>query len=164
MRTGLMRWLSVGVLGAGSVVAGGQIVATPPPIPRAHIYPTVESAQADIKAALLKAKKEHKRVLLDFGGDWCGDCQVLNYYFHQSPNKELLEKNYVLVDVNVGHVDANLDLGEKYGVNLKKGVPALSVLRPDGTVVYGQKGGEFEDMRHMQSSDATTFLEAWKPR
>jgi hypothetical protein len=47
---------------------------------------------------------------------------------------------------------------------LKKGVPAMAVLRPDGTVVYGQKNGEFENMRRMQSSDLTTFLEAWKPQ
>ena len=138
--------------------------AQPMPIPHANIYPDVQAAHTDIHEALIKARKEHKRVLLDFGGDWCGDCQVLNYYMHQSPNKELLEKNYVLVDVNVGHIDQNIEIGDKYGVVLKKGVPALSVLRPDGTVVYAQKNGEFENMRNMQSSDLTTFLEAWKPR
>lgn len=134
------------------------------PIPHAHIFPDVQAAHMDIQAALAKARKEHKRVLLDFGGDWCGDCQVLNYYMHQSPNKELLAKYYVLVDVNIGHIDENIDIGDKYGVVLKKGVPAMAVLRPDGTVVYGQKNGEFKDMRTMQSSDLTTFLEAWKPQ
>jgi thiol:disulfide interchange protein len=136
----------------------------PMPIPHAPIYPDVQTAHMDIQTALAKARKEHKRVLLDFGGDWCGDCQVLNYYMHQSPNKELLEKYYVLADVNIGHIDQNIDIGDKYGVVLKKGVPAMAVLRPDGTVVYGQKNGEFENMRNMQSSDLTTFLEAWKPQ
>jgi len=148
------------MLSVGSIVASGQTVA----IPHAHIFPDVQAARGDIQAALVQARKEHKRVLLDFGGDWCGDCQVLNYYMHQSPNKELLEKYYVLVDVNIGHIDQNIDIGDKYGVVLKKGVPALAVLRADGTVVYGQKNGEFENMRNMQSSDLTTFLEAWKPR
>lgn len=138
-------------------------VATAQPIPHEHIFPEVDAAHMDIQAALAKARKEHKRVLVDFGGDWCGDCQVLNYYMHQSPNRELLDKNYVLVDVNVGHIDQNIDLGDKYGVVLKKGVPALAVLRPDGTVVYGQKNGEFENMRHMESSDLTMFLQTWKP-
>ena len=163
------------VVAASAVLALGTIIAAAPmaaaqmlapqakPIPHAHIYPDVQAAHTDIQAALVKARKEHKRVLLDFGGDWCGDCQVLNFYMHQSPNKELLEKYYVLVDVNIGHIDQNIDLGDKYGVVLKKGVPALSVLKPDGSVVYGQKNGEFENMRQMQSSDLTTFLEAWKP-
>jgi thiol:disulfide interchange protein len=133
------------------------------PIPRAHIYPDVAVAKSDIQAALVKARLEHKRVILDFGGDWCGDCQVLNYYMHQSPNKELLEKNYVLVDVNIGHEDANLDVATKYGVPMPHGVPALVVVDRAGKVVYAQNK-EFSDMRNMQSSDVTTFLEAWKPR
>ncbi len=153
-----MKWAG------GLVMAVAMTVAAQQPIPHAHIYPEVEQAKAEIAAALAKAKVEHKRVIIDFGGDWCGDCQMLNYAFHQAPNDELLKKYYILVDVNVGHIDQNLDLGEKYGVVLKKGVPAMSVVRPDGTVVYAQKGGEFEDFRHMQTSDLTAFLEAWKPQ
>jgi len=161
-----MRAMAAGVvLAAGTWMTAVPVAAAQAgPIPHAHIFPDVGAARGDIQAALEKARAEHKRVLLDFGGDWCGDCQVLNYYMHQSPNKELLEKYYVVVDVNIGHIDQNIDIGDKYGVVLKKGVPALSVLRPNGTVVYAQKNGEFENMRNMQSSDLTTFLEAWKPR
>ena len=132
------------------------------PIPHAHIYPEVEAAPNDIDAALRTAKQEHKRVLLDFGGDWCGDCQVLNLYFHQPENLDLLNKHYVLVDVNVGHFDRNLDLGQKYGVDITHGVPALAVLRADGKPVYSQNGGEFRDMRHMESASVHEFLEKWK--
>ncbi len=146
-----------------ATAAGAQVVSPAIPMPHAQIYPTVEASKAGIEAGLAKAKREHKRVILDFGGDWCGDCQVLNYYFHQSPNQELIAKYYVVVPVNIGHIDQNLDLGEKYGVVLKKGVPALSVVKADGTVVYAQKGGEFEDFRHNQPSDLTAFLEKWKP-
>ncbi len=135
--------------------------ATVQPIPHAHIYPDVSAAGGDIDAALQTAKREHKRVLLDFGGDWCGDCQVLNLYFHQPENQALLEKNYVLVDVNVGRIDQNLEIGAKYGANLKKGVPALAVLQPNGDSLYGQSG-QFSDMRHMESSSVHQFLEQWK--
>ena len=132
------------------------------PLPRAHIFPDVNQAQGDIKAAMATARHEHKRVLLDFGGDWCGDCQVLNLYFHQPDNLKLLNRYFVLVDVNIGHIDQNLDLGEKYGVRLHKGVPALAVLSPGGKVIYGQQGGEFENMRHMDPSSVHDFLEKWK--
>ena len=87
-----------------------------------HIYPTIEAAPADIKAALAEAQRTHRRVLVDFGGDWCGDCQVLDIYAHQSPNDELLAKYFVKVNVNVGHIDANLDIGEKCGVVDRKSV------------------------------------------
>jgi thiol:disulfide interchange protein len=130
---------------------------------RAHIYPGVSAAKSDIQGALAMARHEHKRVLLDFGGDWCGDCQVLNLYFHQPENLKLLNAHYILVDVNIGdHIDQNLDIGEKYGVVLKMGVPALAVLAPSGRVIYGQKDGQFENMRNMDPSSVHEFLEKWK--
>ncbi len=146
---------------AGAVVLGAGALAAQQPLPHAHIYPEVAAAQADIAAAVQTARREHKRVLLDFGGDWCGDCQVLNVYFHQPDNLPLLEKNFVLVDVNVGRIDQNLEVGARYGVDLKKGVPALAVLNDKGVSLYGQSG-QFSDMRHMESSSVHDFLEKWK--
>jgi hypothetical protein len=83
-------------------------------------------------------------------------------YFHQAPNTDLLEKHFILVHVWIGHMDKNLDIAEKYGVPISKGVPALAVLSPEGKVLYSQKTGEFEDMRHMESSSVTDFLNKWK--
>ena len=114
-----------------------------------------------MKAALAEARRTHKRVLIDFGGDWCPDCQVLNYYFAQSPNAELLQKNFVRVNVNIGREDANVDLAKAYGVPLQ-GVPALAVVAPNGKAVYSQNK-EFSDMRHMDSAQLTAFLKKWKP-
>jgi thiol:disulfide interchange protein len=130
-------------------------------ITKRQIYPPIDSAAADITAALDEARASHKRVIVDFGGDWCPDCQVLNIYFHQSPNAELLGKYFVRVNINVGRMDANQDIAAKYGVPLK-GVPALAVLDGDGKVVYAQNK-EFSDMRHMDSSALTAFLNQWKP-
>lgn len=127
------------------------------------IYSDTADAKEEIRQALLKAAAEHKRVILDFGGNWCGDCQVLNIYFHDPGNARLLSTNYVLVDVNVGQYDKNLDLAKKYGIPLNKGVPALVVLDGAGRVVYAQRNGEFEKMRKLDSSVVTAFLQKWKP-
>jgi thiol:disulfide interchange protein len=128
-----------------------------------EIYPDPAQAKANLAAALKEAAQTHKRVLLDFGGNWCGDCQVLGLYFHDARNKPLLEANFILVDVNIGHMDANQDIAEKYEIPLKRGVPALAVLSDKGTLLYSQKGGEFEDMRHLESAALTSFLVQWKP-
>jgi thiol:disulfide interchange protein len=127
------------------------------------IYPDPSQARADLAAALKIASATHRRVLIDFGGNWCGDCQVLDLYMHDQKNQPLVEANFVVVHVNVGHIDANLDLAEKYGVPLHKGVPALAVLSDHGALLYSQKNGEFEAMRHMESSALTEFLVRWKP-
>lgn len=127
------------------------------------IYPDPAEAKADIAAALKMAAATHKRVLIDFGGNWCGDCQVLDIYFHNAENRPILEANYVLVHVNIGHMDENVDIAERYGVPLARGVPALAVLSDKGKLLYSQKSGEFEAMRRMQASSVTGFLVQWKP-
>jgi thioredoxin 1 len=128
------------------------------------IYPEPTEARADIAAALKTAQATHRRVLLDFGGNWCGDCQALNIYFHDDSNSQLLDKNFVLVDINIGHMDTNLDVARDYGVPIDKGVPALAVLSPSGKLLYSQRNGEFEAMRRMESSSVTDFLVKWRPQ
>lgn len=129
-------------------------------IPKKNLYPEASAAPAEVKAAFAQARRTHKRVLLDFGGDWCGDCQVLDIYFHQEPNAGLLSKYFVKVNVNIGHKDANLDIAKKYGVPVN-GVPALAVVEPNGRIVVSQDK-EFADMRHMNPESVTEFLQKYK--
>jgi thiol:disulfide interchange protein len=128
-----------------------------------EIYPAPAQAKADLAAALRTAPASHKRILLDFGGNWCPDCIVLDGYFHDPANRQILEANFVLVHVNIGKMDENLKIAEKYGVPLDRGVPALAVLDENGKLLYSQKSGEFEAMRRMESSAVTKFLVQWKP-
>jgi hypothetical protein len=65
--------------------------------------------------------------------------------------------------VNIGRMDENLDIAQRYGVPIAKGVPALAVLSDSGKLLYSQKSGEFEAMRRMQANSVTNFLVQWKP-
>jgi len=141
------------------LLAAALIPARPADV---QIYPDPQQAEADLAAALKTAAASHKHVILDFGGNWCPDCQVLDIYFHDSANKPLLEANYVLVHVNIGHKDRNLDIAARYQIPLTNGVPALAVLGEDGTLLYSQRTGEFNAMRHMASNSVTQFLVQWK--
>jgi thioredoxin 1 len=128
------------------------------------LYPDVSRAGPDIDAALVQAAKTQRRVLVDFGGNWCGDCKVLDINFHKPENAALLQSRYVLVHVNVGDkgIDNNFDIAQRYGIPLKKGVPALAILDSDGRVVYSQKNGEFESMRKMDPQSVNDFLRKWE--
>ena len=132
------------------------------PFVKKHLYSETANPTADIAAALKQARAEHKRVILDFGGDWCGDCQVLDIYMNQSPNAELLAKHFIVVHVDIGHMDHNVAVAEKYKVPIAKGVPALAVLDAHGNLLYSQENKEFENMRNMRSEDVTAFLKKWK--
>jgi len=139
------------------------LVAGPAQSASRIVYPDPSQASVEIAAALKTAAATHRRVLLDFGGNWCGDCQVLDLYFHDEKNLPILNANFVLVHVNIGHMDENVEIARKYDVPLERGVPALAVLSDHGKLLFSQKKGEFEAMRRMESSSVTEFLVQWRP-
>jgi thioredoxin 1 len=109
-----MRFRLIAAVGVLALAAGTARPAT------RDIYPEPGQAKADLAAALKTAAATHKRILLDFGGNWCGDCQVLDIYFHDPANRPILDANFVLVHINIGMVDANLDIAKKYEVPLER--------------------------------------------
>jgi thiol:disulfide interchange protein len=128
-----------------------------------EIYPDPSQGKTDLSTGIKEAARSHKRVIVDFGGNWCGDCQVLDIYFHNPQNRPILDSNYVLVHINIGRMDENLDIAERFGIPVTLGVPALAVLSENGKILYGQRGGEFSHMGRMEPSAVTRFLVQWRP-
>jgi len=134
-----------------------------PATPNIDLYPAPEKARAQIDAALQIARKEDKRVLLVFGGNWCYDCHVLDAAFQSTRIAPLIQAYFVTVKVNIGDGDKNLDLANEYDTNVEKGVPALAVLDPNGRLLTSQKQGEFQSVIKLGPDDIIRFLEKWKP-
>ena len=148
----------------GDLVAK-QIRRLPEPAkPNIQLYPPPEEAKEEISTALAAAQKDHKRVILVFGGNWCYDCHVLDTTFRSKEFAPLVNANYIVIHINVGNYDVNLDLADKYQIPLKKGVPSLAILDPDGTLVVSQKQGEFESTVRIGPEDVIDFLKKWKPQ
>jgi thioredoxin 1 len=135
-----------------------------PARPNTQLYPPAEEAQAEISSALAAAAKQHKRIILVFGGNWCYDCHVLDATFHSKEFAPIVNASYIVIHINVGNYDANLDLADKYQIPLKKGVPSLAILDPDGSLVVSQKQGEFESTVRIGPEDVLDFLKKWKPQ
>jgi thiol:disulfide interchange protein len=144
------------------------VIATLHPASAQAIYPMVNkqlysetaNPSADIAAAIKQARREHKRILLDFGGNWCGDCQLLDIYYHQSPNAKIIAQHFIVVHVDIGHMDRNVATAQRYKVPITKGVPALAVLDSNGKLLYSERDKEFE---HTSPEAITAFLNRWKP-
>jgi len=128
-----------------------------------NLYNPQADAKLEIKEALEHAVRGHKSVILVFGGNWCYDCHVLDLAFHHPEIEPTLKAHYIVVHVDVGEYDKNLDLAEQYQVPLRKGVPALAVLASDGKLLYSQRGGEFEAARSLAPEDVIAFLKKWQP-
>ncbi len=129
----------------------------------AKLYPT-RNAREEIREALARAAKGHKRVLVVFGADWCYDCHVLDKAFRRPDVAPTLNANFEVVHVDVGQGDKNQDLMNEYQVPMSRGIPGIAVLDASGKLLYSQKNGEFERARAIGPEDLLAFLNQWKPQ
>src|SRR5262245_923438 len=59
----------------------------------ADIYDVKADAKAEVAAALARAARENKRVLVMFGGNWCGWCHKLHAVFRENDDIRTLLRN-----------------------------------------------------------------------
>jgi thioredoxin-related protein len=128
------------------------------------IYNDNADAKEEIQEALGKAQHENKRVLLVFGANWCYDCHVLDYRFHEPNIQPLLDKSFVVVHVDIGRGEKNADLAKQYKIPLDRGVPAIAVVDKAGVLLFSQQQGEFEKARSLPEQSFVTFLKQWAPQ
>jgi len=128
------------------------------------IYDERADAHRQVSAAILEASKSGRNIVLDFGANWCEDCHALDAQMRAPELGELIEKNYVVVHIDVGFMTKNVDLAEKYGIPLRKGIPALAVLDLHGKLLYSQDQGQFESARNLSPLSFKQFFERWRPK
>lgn len=107
----------------------------------------VDAVGADqIAAALKRAKSEDKRVLVQWGANWCGWCNLLAGTMKSDKDvaRELMYE-YEVVKIDVGRFDKHLDLVKKYGANFDAGIPYLTILDADDKVLENHETGSLED-------------------
>lgn len=97
----------------------------------------------DLQNAIAQAQKENKRIILDVGGEWCGWCRAMDFYFMKNPGlAKLRDKNYVWVKINMSEENENKEFLSKYPEI--KGYPHLFVLEKDGLLLHSQNTEELE--------------------
>jgi len=128
-----------------------------PPYP----YDEKADAEADVAAALKRARKAHKLTLIDFGGNWCGDCRVFAGVIEQPDVKAWVDKHYEVVTVNVGRYDKNMQIPARYGIDKLKGVPSFLVVDGNGKLVNDGAFFALTDARHMTPQSIVDWLAQW---
>lgn len=111
------------------------------------VYDEAADARQQIAAALSKAKKENRRVLVQWGGNWCSWCILLNNTMTSDPAiKKELSYEYDVVHVDAGQpAGKNIELAKSYGADLEKhGFPFLTILDADGKAVANQETSSLE--------------------
>lgn len=114
----------------------------------------------DYQAAIAKAKKENKEVLLNFtGSDWCGWCKRLSAEVFDQPSfVEFANKNLICVTLDFPRrtpisaelKQQNSKLAQKHGI---RGYPTILILNPAEDLLLRtgyQRGGPENYINHLK--------------
>lgn len=125
-------------------------------------YDENADANSAVANAFARAKTEHKRVLIDLGGNWCADCRILAGVMELPEVRRFLDAHYVVVVVDVGRFTRNLQIPARFGITERlKAVPSILIADPDGTLVDRGHVDAIEDARHMTPQALADWLAHW---
>ena len=151
--------------GAASAAPAPHLaIAAMADLPVVERQPYNESADAEavVAAAFARAKTSGKRVLIDLGGNWCGDCIVLANIMQLPEMKPFVKKHFEVVTVDVGRFDKNLSIPARFGIVKRlEGVPSVIIAEPDGTFVNQGNVSALSDARHMTPQSVADWLAQW---
>lgn len=129
-----------------------------------RLYNPYANVQKDVAAALIKAKKEKKHVLLQIGGNWCVWCYRFNSFVQtDSTLKKILDNNYVVYHLNYSPENKNLDYLKKLGFPQRFGFPVMVVLDADGNRLHTQDSSQLEKGYGYDKDKVRNFLMNWAP-
>lgn len=133
------------------------------PIVERNPYDEAANADAAVAAAFAHARLSHKRVLIDLGGNWCGDCVVLSNIMQLPELKAFLVQHFEMVNVDVGRFDRNLQIPARWGITRRlEGVPTILIVTPDGKrLLDAGHVSALADARHMTPQGLADWLAQW---
>ncbi|MEM7581887.1 MAG: thioredoxin family protein [Acidobacteriota bacterium] len=121
-----------------------------------------DDGSADSRRRINEARRQAadagKRVAVVFGADWCPDHQALEQALESQYVVPFVDGVFEVVVVDVGQRDRSLELMGEYGMRVERGIPAVVILEPDGTVVTAQKDGEFATARSLPVVEIAKFF------
>lgn len=123
------------------------------------VYKVCSAQDSTFEAALMKAKKESKKVLLVVGADWCPWCISLHHHFENPEVQREFAEKYVMAEVGLYKERDKVPSGEKvlkqvlaYAGKEKapEGIPLLAVIDP------ATKKAVFIDTAPLEKNTKTT--------
>ena len=127
-------------------------------------YDEKANADAQVDAAIARAKKSGKRVMIDLGGNWCADCRIMAGLMELPEMERFLNAHYEIVSVDVGRFNRNLQIPARYGITQRlEGVPAFLVVTTEGKLVNAGRVSAIQDARHMTPQALADWLAQWTP-
>ena len=139
---------------------------TPLPMPYDEKL-TPRQVNGAVDAAFARARKAHKNVIVDLGGNWCSWCRQLAATMDLPEAKPFIRANFEVVSVNTASAkgkldDRNLAILKRFGIKKIDGVPWLVVATSGGRILASSS--EVTDEKHETPQAMIDWIAAYAPK
>ncbi|MFZ4522252.1 MAG: thioredoxin family protein [Bacteroidales bacterium] len=127
-------------------------------------YHPEADAKAELKAALDRAKKENKHVLIQIGGNWCPWCLRFHAMAKGAPVIDsIIRADYVYTLLNYSKENKNPELMKQFEYPGRFGFPVFVILDKNGKLLHTQDSGILEhcQVKGYDTTKVFTFLKMW---
>ena len=129
------------------------------------LYNPAADAKKDVAAAIVKAKKEGKNVMLQIGGNWCIWCYRYNGFVKaDTALNRITNENFVVYHLNYSPENKNLDYLKTLGFPQRFGFPVFVILDDKGLRLHTQDSALLEKGKGYDAEKVKTFLQSWTPK
>lgn len=132
---------------------------TPLPAP----YDPTADAPVQVAAAQSRARESGRLLLIEMGGNWCGDCRILDGFMRLPVIAAFVRAHYVVVEVDAGHMNRNLDIPARWGVGRLDGVPNILIVDGHNRLLNAGHTAALADARAMAPQALADWLAHWTP-
>lgn len=129
-------------------------------------YHPEANAALDIQNAVASAKKQHKNVIIQAGGNWCIWCLRFNNYVQQTPElKQIVDNNFIYYHLNWSPENKNEKIFAGYGnPGDKYGYPVFIILDENGKQIHTQDSSVLEEGNGYNLEKVKEFFNTWKAK
>jgi thioredoxin-like negative regulator of GroEL len=146
----------------GPRVSITKLQALPTPLP--YPYDKNADAGARVREALARAQQNGKRVLVDFGANWCPDCRILAGVLELPEVKSFVAEHYEVVTVDVGRFNRNIAVVQQFGIRQLAGLPTIVIADADGKPLIVSNATEIAGPRGATPQTIADWLARWAPK
>jgi thioredoxin 1 len=112
-----------------------------------HVKTQQQATQGRVTTAMLQQARENARangksLMVQFGADWCSDCVELSQQLEQEGIRSSLRAHFVVLKVDVGEFNRNIDLAKSLGIDVTIGIPTAVFFPSNGTAQSSRRGTE----------------------
>jgi thiol:disulfide interchange protein len=145
-------------------LAEATTAATPP-----HIDQSTDTLK-QISDSLAIAKRDNKRVLLQFGSRGCTWCHLLHHVFDEDKKiAEELKNNYIIIEVDISDGN-NAVVDGKYGTPRHNSLPFTVILDSDGkqllaeNIAFADEDLLRQNIARINPDKVLALLKKWSPQ